>query len=159
MTAPKKVPANQAAAPAKIVSRAAEVLQDPKVRAQILEQGRIVSDAARRWQADRRQRASPAVGPGVVARLGAKVAERVGASRLEHRATRLREAVDRLGEGRQDLADALAPVGDEIDEIRAAIPVAVALTGRSRRRVLSSLDDRLDALESTLADILLPAGP
>lgn len=139
------------------VNKAMEVLQDPEVRAKLLEQGRSLADAAQRWRETRQ--AKPAGGgyeddPSPMSRL---IGNRFGQQRLERRVENLREALEKLGDGRPDLAAPLLPVARAVENVSTALSVAGTLPFYKRKRAHIRIDGELDQLETGLFDAAFDA--
>ncbi|MBY5162105.1 hypothetical protein [Salsipaludibacter albus] len=155
-------PASGSAAQVQRLSRAAvakvnEVMQDPETRDRVLENGRTLLDLAQQWRDERRRRTSERDGPGISERLKSRTSQRFGVGRLKARVDRLGEALDTLGARSPELVEELGAMRSQVRDVELRLPVAEALSGRPRRRMLKAFDRRLDALEGTLADALLPS--
>lgn len=163
MSAAKKTPRVGSAKPgpdtrallAPAVTKAAEVLRDPEVRAQILEHGRAFAETAQSWRNDRRARPRSDDRVGIGARASDSIGRRFGQRRLEQRVENLRTAIVSLTEGRSGLAGRLTPVARAIEDVATTLTVAAALPAVKRKRAHLKIDSVLDDLETGLFDTAL----
>jgi len=137
------------------VTKAAEVLRDPEVRAQVLEHGRAFAETAQSWRNDRRDRPKSDDRVGIGTRASDSIGRRFGQRRLEQRVGNLRTAIISLTEGRPALADRLTPVARAIEDVATTLAVAAALPPLKRKRAHLKIDSVLDDLEMGLFDTAL----
>lgn len=130
-----------------IALAAAERLSDPKVRAQLAQQGRQLAEQAKAWRTERSERS------GDPARTHSRRLRR-----MEARAAKLRSSIARLGKERPDLAEALQAPTALLDEVHAALAVADQLPNDKRRQAAGRVADELDRLEQLVLDAALPTG-
>ncbi len=155
MATPAKRPAvgKGRAAVDRLTAQALSALQDPKVRAELVEHGRAVVEATQQWIADRKKRE----GPSFTDRLAERVGGRFGQKGLERRAANLRAAVTALSADSPTLAVSLRPVMKSLDDVARLLTVAAALPFAKRKRAHMKIDDVLDELESGFFDATLEA--
>jgi hypothetical protein len=134
-----------------LVAQAVKVLDDPRVRAEICEQGGKIVDAAQEWFSKK----SNEGGPSISDRIG----RHFGQKGLEGRASNLRAAVADVSRNSDALADSLRPVHGALDEVDQMLTVAKALPFTKRKRAHLRIDDVLDGLESGLFDATLRGAP
>lgn len=130
------------AALATVALTAVERLSDPRVRAQLADQGRNLAKQVNQWRSERTTDG----------------AHRSRAVRnLEKRATTIRASVARLSSERPDRAGALGEADQVLDEIDLAIGVADGLPKATRREAIARLDVELDRVERLVFDAALPS--
>lgn len=130
------------AALATVAITALERLSDPKVRAQLAEQGRGLAKQIGTW---REQRTSS----------GSSRSRAVKG--LEQRATRIRASIETLAGERPDRAPVLQEATMVLDELDVAIGVADGLPKQTRREAMTRLDRELDRVERLVFDASLPS--
>lgn len=144
------------------ISRAIEALQDPKVRALLIEHGRSAAGAAQQWRRERRPQVGAKADGDGRSLLSRTVGDRFGQRRLERRVENLRKVVAELGSGRPKLAASLAPVARAVEDVSTSLSVARAIPLAKRLRAHLKIDDVLDRLEKGLFEATLsddPTGP
>lgn len=141
----------------------AKQLSDPKVRAQIVEQGTAVADLARSWRTERRSPGSSGSlsdGTNTNTSTGpAAGGAAVGRGKQERRVQHLRTSVARLAQGRPELAGSLVPVSTTLDQIDDALDVAAGLPLTKRKKARRRIDETLDRLEETIFEASMPELP
>ena len=120
-----------------------DVLNDPWVRARIVEHAGAIIDVAKQ------------AGGFVRKNVGGKF----GQKGLERRAANVRAAVAALSRDSPDLAAALRPVTKSLDEVDQLLKVSAALPFAKRKKAHMKIDDNLDNLESGLFDATLRGAP
>lgn len=135
----------------RFTAQALIVLQDPKVREELLKHSRAVMETAQQWIADRRKNSDRSI----TDRLAERVGGRFGQRGLEHREANLRAAVSDLSADSPTLATSLRPLTQALDDVARLLKVAAALPFAKRKRAHRKIDDVLDDLESGFFDAVL----
>jgi hypothetical protein len=139
----KKLSPKAKGAMATVAIAALERLSDPKVRAQLADQGRQLADQVATWRTQR------------------QVNERGLRSRrlrrLQDRAANLRTSIVDLGAERPELSRALGPPTTLLDEVDTAIAVASRLPADKRRAADKRIATELDRLEQLVLEAALPS--
>ncbi|MFN8019253.1 MAG: hypothetical protein U0P45_14180 [Acidimicrobiales bacterium] len=130
------------AALATVAITALERLSDPKVRAQLADQGRSLAKQVSAW---REQRSA-----GTAGRRSRVVRG------LEQRATKIRAAIAAVSSERPDRLGTLQEAGALLDEIDLAIGVADGLPKGTRKEAIARVDAELDRVERLVFDASLP---
>lgn len=129
-----------ATAPA-LVKQALNALTNPEVQARILEHGKPLIEAVKRWR------------PSINDRFE-QVGDRFGQKGLERGAANLQEAVAALSSESPALAATLRPVTESLNEVGHMLKVSAKLPFAKRKRAHMRIDDVLDDLESGLLDAM-----
>ena len=143
------------AAAAGLAVVALERLSDPKVRAQLAEQGRRAAEWAKTWRADRKADGSvnpdknspPLLGP---------LADRLQQRKLERRVKSLKASVAGLASGRPELAELLSAPTATLTEISSGLAVAGGLPRAKQLQAHLEIGRELDQLEATVFEVAMP---
>jgi hypothetical protein len=130
------------AALATVALTAVERLSDPKVRAQLAQQGRNVAALTATWRTQRASRPD--------------IERHRGLRQLDRRITNLEATIAELSTGRPELSDALDAPRELVAGLRTAVGVAAGLPARTRRAAQQRIDGELDAVEALVFEVSLP---
>ena len=143
------------AAAAGLAMIALERLSDPKVRAQLAEQGRRAAEWAKTWRADRKADASANPDRNLAPKLG-PLGDRLQQRKLERRVKSLKASVAGLASGRPELAELLVAPTATLTEISSGLAVAAGLSRAKQQQAHLEIGHELDQLEAMVFEVAMP---
>lgn len=147
-------------AAAALVAAAVRILQDERLRAQVIDVGARVTDKVKTWNATRggphRRAAVPLDRPGSRSIRSSSLPALSKVQRLETRVAKLNDAVAILRvRGDSEIRAALDGVDEAIERLRVALEVAEKLPRTKRSEISAQVAEHLDELEQSVRHVTI----
>ena len=133
-----------------VLAKAMDALQNENTRKMLVDNGKAIAAEIQQWRSDHKLDTATDTEP-------SWLSEKFGQGKLERRVEDLAATLASLSAVRPELAEALAPVREAVNQIRTSVEIAGRLPLLKRKQAHLRLDKVIGSFEKKLFEASLPS--